>query len=316
MIAIRQRATTARIARLPAGGRGAYTLFAAAALMLLSSPARAVTNTLRVLAVTPRCFPYKFMSYMSTAGGPERLVFNDLDGATHIVSQGDTLGDYTVTAFEPSLSRVFNPALQADQLRKSGTATLRGKDGAAVALTLGELKIVDGWMACLVDLDTGFWRYVLPGMLVTLPPGKAVRVTGIAEDRVTLHDGAAAMVPLWLEEQEHEALTHLWLERERRRQEALAALRREPEPDPLQVAVPLPPVRPAPPPPPRREVVIRSGPPRFAFGTDVPFPTAFEVVRVPVRTASGQMTYRTLTVPVRFERRATGFGSTFYRTGR
>lgn len=278
---------------------GLATAIATAELPTASEPAR-----LRVLSIQPRCFEFKFMSYMLGGGGRHRLVFNDLEGATHVVQEGEWLGEYTVTNFQPRVVRTFNRTISAEQETKSGVVSLRPKGGEELVLTLGEPLTVEGWMACLVDVASGDWQFVRAGDRVATAHDKVLRVSEITAERVVLVDGQTASSPDWLSEGEHEELAGLWAQRDRARRQAAAAAAPADAPDPLRFAAPL---RQPAPPPPRREIVV-SRSPRLMFGTDYPCPTAFEVIPVPVRTATGSIVYRGLTVPVRFERRMSSHG--------
>lgn len=249
-------------------------------------------SDLRVMGVRSNCFEYTFMSSMSGAKG-DRLVFNHVDGSTQIVQVGDRLGSYTVAAYTGSVERVHNPTLNADQERKSGTVVLRDAAGRDRVLKMGEVLPDEGWTACLVALDSGAWRYVVPGDDLELSDG-TVRVGQVGPDGVRVRDATSERVVVALTDAERKAMADRW-ERDEQSRRLLAAT---PPPSGEQEVLPVyVPPEPLPPPPKRRGIT---------FGTDFSYPVEFEVIPIQTVTPDGKVIMTPVALPTRFQRRTAG----------
>ena len=260
--------------------------------------------SLRTYAIQPACFPYMFMSVASRTADGAILSFNQVNGQTHFVRLGGVLGDYEVTAFEPGTERVFNPTINAYQERERGTVTLAAADGTRVVLTQGEPLAQPGWMATLVSLDTGGWQHVLSNDRFDIGSGPAT-VTSVSEEAVSVSavGGTDTVTVAALTGEEQDQLAALW---ETRREQAATRAREAREAREERERELAKPVRSYSPPRQRTVVEIRSAPRHF-YGTEYRYPTAFQVVPIAVRDASGRLVPRPLVVPQRFTTWRGGF---------
>jgi hypothetical protein len=277
-----------------------YTVLAALLLLPCAALGQhgSVTN-LRVYAVGPRLFPYKFMSSMGS-GTDVRLVFNHRSGSTHIVRIGESLGDYRVRSYVAGEERVFNPTINAEQTRRSGKVVLLSRDDDRVTLDMGRPLPVQGWTACLVDLSSGLWDYVREGD--ELPGEPPLPVSLVGTNRVCVRRDGLDQQIAWASGKERAELTDLWAARKRAHLAALEARRHEADAE--EAARQARPVRV--PHPGRPPAVAPSRSPGFVFGTDYAYPTEFDVISVTSRDADGNLVNVPLVVPTRFERRTTG----------
>ena len=247
---------------------------------------------LRVMGVRSNCFEYTFMSTMSGAGG-DRLVFNHVSGSTHIAKVGDRLGAYTVASYTGFVERVHNPTLNADQPRKSGRVVLRDAAGQERVLTLGAVLPEEGWTACLLALDSGAWRYVVPGDDLELADA-AVRVSRVTADGVWLGGPLAERPVPALTDDERKAVADRWQQEQQQRRLRAAA---PPPPPAEEVLTVYRPPEPPPPPPVRRGIT---------FGTDYSYPVEFEVIPIRTVTPDGKVIMTPVALPTRFQRRSVG----------
>jgi hypothetical protein len=256
-------------------------------------------SDLRVMGVRSNVFEFTFMSSMSGGKAADRLVFNHVSGATHVVRPGDRLGAYTVAAYTTAVERVLNPAVNAYQERKTGTVVLRDAAGRLRALKMGAILPEEGWSACLVAVDSGAWRYVVTGDELGLADGTAsvVRVTE-REVGVRTAAGEVSIVPMT--EAERSEVKSRWAEEDRRCRAALAAATPKPagEEEFLQPR--------SPPEPPASQWPAGSARQGLGFGTDFPYPVEYDVVSVRTVTPDGKIRMIPVVLPTRFQRRMSG----------
>lgn len=270
-------------------------------LCCVSAHASTVLDAVRVYAIQPDCFEYLFTSVVSEFGGRPVLSFNNLSGETFFVTVGDTVGEYTVNTFEPRTERIFNSSINAYQKKRADRVTLDGPDGKSITLERGKLLPRTGWMAWLVSLDSGNWRRVRRKDMLILGNTK-IMIDAISENSVTVSVAGTRHTVSPISEEEKEEISLLWEKRRKQKEEKakFAMKRREAECEQQVVAEAARPRR-----LPRRVVEVRY-PSRLFFGTEYRYPTEFQVITVPGRTASGTLTYQTVVVPKRFEARTSG----------
>lgn len=131
-------------------------------------------ETLRLHAVQPETFDYVFSSVITQSDGSPVLAFTGRDG-TRLLKVGETLGDYTVSAYTPATNRVFNPGVNAWLTVKGGIATLTSPVNGTIGLQQGKAADGPGWRALLLRPDTAdTWilragdRFVVDGAAVEL----------------------------------------------------------------------------------------------------------------------------------------------------
>lgn len=134
-----------------------------ATLGIALSSEGATLEDVRVLGVCSNRFDYSLMSIVGKLDGRTRMAFNDLEGRTLIAAEGEKLGDYTLTGFEPKTVTVFDASVNRELTHKSGVAVLEGPDGENVRLECGIPLSRPGWLARVVNLKTGATRAVREG---------------------------------------------------------------------------------------------------------------------------------------------------------
>jgi hypothetical protein len=280
----------------------------------LSGSATATNSVelLRVYAIKPACFEYMFTSAMERPEGRQSLSFNHINGRTVFAGVGDTVGEYKVMSFDPSVERVFNASVNAYMEKKDGTVVLQSSDGRKLALDMGKVLSQPGWMACLVWLDSGSWMYVGENDAV-LAGDTEVPVIGISEDAITvMADNSKRVVP-FISDNEKISLLALWEGRRKAREEAAKLAEKkqlQEESEPKQVITQV--IRHAPALPvsaglSRRSIDVRM-PPQFFYGTEYRYPVSFESVPVYIKTSSGVRMQNRLVLPRTFQTGWTGYG--------
>jgi hypothetical protein len=258
---------------------------------------------LRILSVQTNCFDFTLMSAMRSADGAPLLVFNDLEGRTHMARPGEWLGPHTVGAFQATNRIEFVPSLNANLTRRGGRVELHGPGGETRVLVMGETQETQGWIACVVATNTGDWQFLREGDEVQAGSTMAV-VRSLGPGGLTLVAGTSTQDVAWASESERAALRETWDARRREWEERLAA--RAPQRGGVpggEAAEPV--VRQAPPvkrPQKARRTV------RFNLGGgDVPYPVEYEVVWMPSRSPSGKRVLRPVVIPKRFRRTSREF---------
>lgn len=264
--------------------------------------ATAAFDTIRVYELRPACFEYKFTSVVSDSGGQPVLSLNHISGQTFFARVGDTIGEYTIKAFEPKTERVFNPSINAYQKKDCGKVTLEDSDGKSIILERDELLPRPGWMACLVSIATGNWCHVGDKDIIILDNTK-MTINTISLDSVTVSiEGVQYTVPV-ISESEKENLSLLWEERHKQRAEELklAMKSREAKQEQQVVSeVSRPRFRL------RRTIEIRYPPRFFFFGTEYRYPVEFQAFPLVSGSDSGTIIRGQVIIPTRFETRTSG----------
>jgi hypothetical protein len=274
-----------------------HTWFAALVLALLLSASAATPEALRVYAVEAATFDYVFTAAMA-AGTNRVLSFNHRTGRTAFRRLGETLGEFTVAAFEPATQRVFNASINTWQERPGGRVTLRARDGSVRMLERGQPLPESGWAAWLIAADTGRGWYVREGD--ALPADAGWTVGRIGSNRVWAAGAGVTNELPWLAADEKGAL----LARLDRQRAALReARRRAEEQRRAEEERALAEARRAPAGP--RAVYAPRGMSRTTIGTEYRYPTEFTVIPGLIGP-SGQILQETVVVPSRFETRTTG----------
>jgi hypothetical protein len=110
-------------------------------------------EVLRLHAIQPETFDFVFASVITGSDGAPVLAFTGRDG-TRFLKVGETLGDYTLTAYAPATNRVFNPSVNTWLTVKGGVATLASPTGGTLKLEQGKPKEGPNWRAMLLRPDT------------------------------------------------------------------------------------------------------------------------------------------------------------------
>lgn len=268
---------------------------------------------IRVCEIRPAVFEYVFTSVASVSEGKPILAFNHLGGRTSFVQESQMLGDYRVVRYESQPERVYVPSLNAYVEKKAGRVVLEDPSGKRKVLDLGAPLAEKGWMARLIALDTGESWYA--GEQESLDPAREdavilsitptrVRASGQGNEFVVafLSDEEKASLAARREAKQKEQNVRLELARQARQEASENAARAQ-----MLKALARPATGAAARPDPK--VTVVSSAPRLFFGTDTPYPTAFQTFPVAVgRTSYGAPAYQFVTVPTRFTRYAVGDG--------
>ena len=259
-------------------------------------------DVLRVYAIEPATFDYVFTSVTSRSADQPVLAFNHRSGRTQFRTVGATLDGYTITAYEPRTTQVFNASIKSYQTRECGRVTLQAPDGTTRVLEQGQRLPESGWAAWLVAADSGRGWYVQRNDAVPFA-GTNVIVAGVSSNTVCIVVAGATRALPWLSAEEQQALIAL-VARQREAQRRVAEQAREQaesehtaEEEARRAAVA------------RAEARMALTPQyesRAAIGTVYRFPAEFQVVPGLINASTGRFITPTVVVPTRFETRSTG----------
>ena len=282
-------------------------LIALGALIRFSSYA-AVTNhpsSLRTYVVRPAVHEYIFKGTAAGSGNSARCAFNHLSGRTEFVKIGSALGADTLIRHEPRTHRVPDETLGIDRNVSVDHAVFQRPDGSQYTMVENEpFELGAGHMACLVDLESGWFRYVMDGDTAKTPVG-TLQVKSVGSRSVT---GALVETDVeiaWASMTEREQLAGVWRRHREERETRLAAQEAETRAEAEARANALAAARAA-----RR--AARAAPQRPAVaasmgvGTIYSFPVEYDVLPMAVRDANGRWITTGVAVPTRFERRMSG----------
>ena len=254
------------------------------------------TDDFRVFSVQPACFEYLFTSVVTKDSEGPLLSFNRLHGQTLFARVGERLGQYRIAGFQPVRKEVFNPTINANEVREVNRVALHDSSGNEIILQQGEPHPSDGWLALLTEIKTGEWRYALPGDTVAMNQVQ-FKVCDVSPGKVTVSSPGGTNILSVITDPEREELTALW----KANQASAKSTQGIPSP-PAEAATearrPLPEAR--------APAAVRTMRTRMSVGTEFRYPSEFEVIPVVSRDANGRITTRALVVPRRFTTRSTG----------
>ncbi|MFZ4395646.1 MAG: hypothetical protein ACOYOU_08465 [Kiritimatiellia bacterium] len=246
-----------------------------------------LAREMRVYYVRPRVFEYLFTGAGTGASSNSTplLFFRDLGGNTPAVRIFEPLGAYTVTGFTPRKARVFKDTIHAFVDEDTSTVTIRDNTGSNRVLTVGKPLTEPGLMACLVSTNSGGWGHVRAGDALEIEDVD-VTITGITTTSATLRANTQDVsVPL-ATDAERKAVMALWETRRREAEEQQARARALAEEKRLAATIAAEvdaasvPAATWPPPRPASTAPLTTGTSMQGvfFGTEVHYPTVFEVV--------------------------------------
>lgn len=291
-----------------------------AAISCTAGISLAGVERVRIYSARPDVFEYMFASIAagSDTAAPQ-LSFNNLrTGRTTFAKVGEKVGDYRIQSFTPRTETFLNERTSREETRKSGTAVLASEIGQTVALEMGKALPTDGFVAWLVDLDSGGATLVRPGDSIVFA-GVTQRVDGVSLQQVRVSVGGEPKFLVPATEEERAGLSAIWTRQreaweeakrradERSRKEAEAreqeAMRTAFESTALQGYQP-----------PAQSARRPSGT-QISVVTEYRYPTDYEVIP-PVYDSRGNMIRPLVVIPRNFVTRPVGVtmgggGSTF-----
>lgn len=281
-----------------------------AAISCAAGISLAGVERVRIFSARPDVFEYMFASIAAGSDtATPQLSFNNLrTGRTTFARVGEKVGDYRIQSFSPRTDTVLNERTNKEETRKSGTAVLASEFGRTVALEMGKALPTDGFVAWLVDLDSGGATLVRPGDSIVFA-GVTQRVDGVSPQQVRVSVGGEPKFLAPATEEERAGLSATWarqreaweeakrLADERSRKEAEAreqeAMRRAFEATALQGYQP-----PAP-------SVQRPRGTQMSVVTEYRYPADYEVIP-PIYDSRGNMIRPLVVVPRNFVTRPVG----------
>jgi hypothetical protein len=267
-------------------------------------------DSVRVYSARPDVFEYLLASIAAGSDtATPQLAFNNLrTGRTTFAKVGEMVGDYRVQSFTPRTTTVFNERTGKDETVKSGTAVLSDRYGQKVTLDMGKALPADGFVAWLVDTESGNGVQVRPGDTPVFA-GAAQRVDGVSSNsvRVSVNGEPRFLTPAT--EPERAALSALWekqraaWEESKRRADERARKETEArEQEAIRAAFESTALYGAQPPAP---TVKRPASTQISVATEYRYPTDYEIIP-PLYDSKGNMIRPLLVIPRNFVTRPVG----------
>ena len=268
------------------------------------------TGNVRVFTTEPACFEFLFTGVSDSADGKPVLSFNHRNDRTYFVRPGEQLGPYRITAFEAKTNSVFYPSLNASLDKPSGRVILSGPGNTTLILEQNQPLPWSSRTAWLVQLDNGAWWNINEEDVFVIDK-KLVFVEEIDEDGVVVTAGRDLEFIQRIADEEKSNLKKLWAERKREEElkEEIAFLRQDDEArtkakekesagDTSYMVYNKP----------GMQVEVR-GPPRFFYGTEYRFPTAYKAGATAI-SRDGRLIGAPIVIPSSFETRYSGISIT------
>lgn len=274
-------------------------LIAASALATETDP----FSSLRAYVVRPAVHGYLFTGVVSGSGPTAHCAFNHLSGKTDFVRVGGMLGEDRLIRHEPQFKRVPDATLGIERDVSISRAVFQRPDGGEFTLTENEpLEQQTGRMACLVDLTSGWFQYVMAGDEI-LTPGGTVTVQTVSEHSVAGSAAGASVQFAVASDEERAAVLALWQSRRDAQTARIAASRAAQEAEDAAQTDWMASIPPST--PPRLSSTRQSS---LGMGTIYSFPVEYDVLPVAVRGPNGCWISSGVVVPTRFETRMNGVG--------
>lgn len=260
----------------------------------------ASSEDLRVYSIIPACFEYKFTSIVTEKPSGPVFALNHLNGRTHFVEIGDTVGPYRVKSYQPV---------------EAGSLILEDSDGSAIPLTLNETRADEGFMVRLISLKTGQKQLARKDDNFFLG-GNNIRVLDVEKNAVRANINGAIQNVSLISDVETAALKMMCDERVSRQRKAdkIELAKKAQKAQQLEQTLS------------RLEAAQQARRPqnmtwetrggsssRFAYGATYPMPIEYQVVPIWGRLPCGRLGYQPITVPTRFRRQQTGFSISYHR---
>lgn len=277
---------------------------------LSSAGAETATGNVRVFTTEPACFEFLFTGVSDSVDGKPMLSFNYRNDRTYFVRPGEQLGPYRITAFEVKTNSVFYPSLNASLDKPFGRVTLTGPGNTTIILEQNQPLPWPGRTAWLVQLDNGAWWNINEQDIFSIS-NKLIFVEEIDEDGVMVTAGEDLAFIQRITAGEKDNLQKLWADRKHeeelkeeisilRREDAARAKANEKESTAKTTYVVYN--------KPGTQVEIR-GPPRFFYGTEYRFPTAYKAGATAI-SRDGRLIGAPILIPASFGTRYSGISIT------